>query len=1198
MSLDLSSGLTATGQPGELAHTPSRRRSPRVLAVVHARSGEHLVAALAGLAAQSRQPDVLVGIDCLPAGATALEVATPEPHPVEPSPEPEAEDAFGETFAELSHRDDDEDAYPGDDELAIEDHSGGAASGGDSDDPDLQHPDTQHPDAAEARETGSSDTDSTELPLSDADGQPVVDQGSTQLLQTASADTGGNPTTGPDPHAVLAAHCDTVLTQPPATTVNAAVAAALAWSDDHPEGHEDPTSTEDWIWLLTDADRPSMKALEHLLDCVKVSANVAVVGAKHRTGPTGRDLVDVGVTTTRLGRIITYVEPGEPDQGQRDHVADTLAVPLSGMLVRRDVWEKLQGLDPAVQRHDPLDAAVDFCRRVWLAGFRVEVQPTAVLTAPRRNTATSRRARTHRRLAGAPLLAVPFVALSVVLGALVRVLAGIVAKEPLRALHHSAVSLIPLLRPDQVLRARWRSWRSHKVPRRRLTPLLATTKDTLRWQRERWQRTRPRLVSPAGDDAVPLALWKPTALLVVMAAAGVTALLRLVRSGPFSSAATPALTDEVSGLWAAVTSSWVPAGLGAPGPVDPILAVLTVLGVPVGSPRLAALILLLAALPLATWSAWWATGGLTRRTSIRALCAIAWAASPVLLLAIAEARLAIVCSAIFLPLAVRAIGQAIASHTRRSGWAWAAGGGLLLIPATAGLPILALGAGVLLLLVAARARRLAVAFAAAPPVVMALPVLLASINRPALLFAEPGTALTRASAPAWAALFGWPTAPSAATGSRLADGSQFGLLVHRLLDDYLGAAVVTGALNVLPWLLGSVPLVLAIVGLRVVLRGSPRGAVARTGWMLTSAGAVLAVGSAWFVVAREPSGPVVASASSGTVVAVLGLLLAGSAGWGPPGQRRTGFMAATGRGARRLAGLGLVGIALATIVGWTALQVLAPALTDVRNGANPPIPAAVMDAATSADQVRVVTVRATSVQAGEAIPGLEISVVRGTGPDLLHTAAAVTVADTGADTADKALADAVVRTVRGDADARELLAPFGVGAIVLLPGDENTTAATAQVGANLDSTLGLGPGGRVGDVRAWRVNSLSGEATAPDRPAAVRLVPAEIGDGPAWVAVPSDGWTVDTQVQATAGTVVLAERFDPGWQATLNDRVLKPVRVDGWAQGFEIGTATGELEIEHRTDWHRAIGWAQVIVVCGALLIAIPVRGRTEEAHQ
>ncbi len=86
--------------------------------------------------------------------------------------------------------------------------------------------------------------------------------------------------------------------------------------------------------------------------------------------------MEVGVTVARTGERVTGLERRELDQGQHDVVTDTLAVGSAGMLIRRDVWDQLDGFDPALPlfRDD-----IDFCWRARRAGCRVIVAPAAVL---------------------------------------------------------------------------------------------------------------------------------------------------------------------------------------------------------------------------------------------------------------------------------------------------------------------------------------------------------------------------------------------------------------------------------------------------------------------------------------------------------------------------------------------------------------------------------------------------------------------------------------------------------------------------------------------------------------------------------------------------------------------------------------------------------------------------------------------------
>ncbi len=200
----------------------------------------------------------------------------------------------------------------------------------------------------------------------------------------------------------------------------------------------------EWLWLLHDDCAPEPDALARLLDVVRRSPSIGVAGPKLVDWDDADVLLEVGLTTTRGGRRLTGIEPGERDQGQQDHRQDVLAVGTAGLLVRREVWDRLGGLDPAYPlfRDD-----IDFGWRAQLAGHRVVVVPSArvadaqasarglrsvdaVRGAPRRVD------RTHGlqvMLAGAPLVAVPFLFLWFAVGGLLRTAGLLVAKAPRRA---------------------------------------------------------------------------------------------------------------------------------------------------------------------------------------------------------------------------------------------------------------------------------------------------------------------------------------------------------------------------------------------------------------------------------------------------------------------------------------------------------------------------------------------------------------------------------------------------------------------------------------------------------------------------------------------------------------------------------------------------------------------------------------------
>ncbi|MGH3279921.1 MAG: glycosyltransferase family 2 protein, partial [Trebonia sp.] len=132
----------------------------------------------------------------------------------------------------------------------------------------------------------------------------------------------------------------------------------------------------EWVWLLHDDCEPAPDALEQLLRAVGRDRAVVVVGPKVIDGQDRRTLREVGISIDRAGRRVTGIDQGEIDQGQHDHKRSMLAVSSAGMLVRRDVWDRLGGFDPNLKffRDD-----LDFCWRVQGAGLRVQVATGAVL---------------------------------------------------------------------------------------------------------------------------------------------------------------------------------------------------------------------------------------------------------------------------------------------------------------------------------------------------------------------------------------------------------------------------------------------------------------------------------------------------------------------------------------------------------------------------------------------------------------------------------------------------------------------------------------------------------------------------------------------------------------------------------------------------------------------------------------------------
>ena len=132
----------------------------------------------------------------------------------------------------------------------------------------------------------------------------------------------------------------------------------------------------DWVWLLHDDCAPAPDALAQLLAEVGRDPRTAVAGPKVLGLGDRRLLLEVGVTIARSGRRDVGLERREYDQGQHDGARPVLAVGTAGMLVRRDVWDELGGLDP---RLPLLRDDVDLGWRANLAGHRVVVVTDAVV---------------------------------------------------------------------------------------------------------------------------------------------------------------------------------------------------------------------------------------------------------------------------------------------------------------------------------------------------------------------------------------------------------------------------------------------------------------------------------------------------------------------------------------------------------------------------------------------------------------------------------------------------------------------------------------------------------------------------------------------------------------------------------------------------------------------------------------------------
>lgn len=524
------------------------------------------------------------------------------------------------------------------------------------------------------------------------------------------------------------------------------------WRDDAydmPElPHGEPVQ---WLWLLHDDCAPEPDALAQLLRVVENEAelgrdDVAVVGPKLRGWYDRRQLLEVGVTIANSGRRWTGLDRREQDQGQHDHIRSVLSVSTAGMLVRRDVFEELGGFDP----HLPLMRDdVDLCWRAHTAGHRVLIAPDAVVrhaeAASRERRAVDCVGRTaasphkvdkagavYTLLANARTAQLPWILLRLVLGTLLRTVAYLVGKVPGQAVDEIRGLLGTLLRPERIIAARRRRGRP-QIGKDELRPLFPPPGATVRATVEQVAsnvvgRSDPEVSSagrhgggiesgPGGDDADFLEVEqfarlkriarKPgPVLFLVLLFFSLVACRALLGGGALAGGALLPAPAGTSDLWARYLDAWHPVGAGGTQSGPPYVAVVALLAsILFGSTGLAVTVLLVGSVPLAGFTAYFASRPLVESRLLRAWASVAYAFLPAATGALAGGHIGTAVLAVLLPLIARA-GIAASGLTRASGtrgswratWAYA----LLLTITTAFTPIvwpIALVLGLALLMV-------------------------------------------------------------------------------------------------------------------------------------------------------------------------------------------------------------------------------------------------------------------------------------------------------------------------------------------------------------------------------------------------------------------------------------------------------------------------------------------------------------------
>ncbi|MGH3880635.1 MAG: glycosyltransferase family 2 protein, partial [Actinophytocola sp.] len=135
-----------------------------------------------------------------------------------------------------------------------------------------------------------------------------------------------------------------------------------------------------WIWVLHDDCAPEPGCLATLLSAADASPSAGVLGPLALDWDDPRLVVEAGLSADASGHRQTGIGPSELDWSRLDRrhgyeqSTEVLAMPSAGMLVRRELWERLGGFDPEIPL---LREDVDFGWRVNRAGSVVLCVPAA-----------------------------------------------------------------------------------------------------------------------------------------------------------------------------------------------------------------------------------------------------------------------------------------------------------------------------------------------------------------------------------------------------------------------------------------------------------------------------------------------------------------------------------------------------------------------------------------------------------------------------------------------------------------------------------------------------------------------------------------------------------------------------------------------------------------------------------------------------
>ena len=956
-----------------------------------------------------------------------------------------------------------------------------------------------------------------------------------------------------------------------------------------------PFASEQWWWILHEDSAPEPECLDELIQAAAVGKTIGAVGVKQMSWD-GSRLLELGIFATASARRLERIGDDDIDQGQHDGTSDVLGVGTAGLFISAEAYEAVGGFDAAL---GPFGDGLDLGRRLHLAGYRVIVAPKARVRHARVSlysgldgasdtdhseptgdvsdalvdggdaTDGSFRKRRYAQMynwcKAVPALILPFLALWLLVWSPARALGRILTGRASLALPEIGALVSLIGATPRLLAGRARAAHSRRVPRSALraletAPALLRKEPAGVDEDEHGERIDPLVVASMRryrfrSASTALGLLILTATLALMQWWGTASGL--------VGGAWVSLPSSWAELWEAAWSAWIPGGDGYAGGADPLTILMAILSAPFApmgiTPGALATFLLVASTPIAAMMAWIPSRVLASSVRVRFLVSLAWSVAPSLLMSathgVLAATLAHAAAPVFVayclgqprPLLVAGAGGVDEAPLRPRG----INGGcaaLALVVASCCAPwTLPLGAAAL----AWRSRRSLLV--ALPALVLLVPTYVSIAARPSAWPALASTgggvhAYTRADS--WMAMLGMPAAPSTP--------------LEAVALGIIGAGVIAAA---------------GIALLRLRTRFAA----------LAFCGAFVAAASGWAAseIGVGISGAFVASAWTAPALSLsFGALLVPAARSGSGGEDEAEASRPAWDGPRSFAvrAIGaLTALVLLGAGGGVAVSAFAargdaadtPTFTLAQRSTVSPMSSPIVSAVAAQAQ-RSTRAGRTLVLDGDPTNGtVNASLWRGSGPSLTDgspatRALALAQARSGAadgvlrDPATASLAQAAYTLVVYPDDATvATLAAHDIDTILVPLGASGSRALTS----GLDRASGLEKVGDTNSGTVWRVRP---NGVPPSR------VRVESASG---VTTPVGGSQLSVSGDVDAdGTLILAERADSGWRASVDGAALAATEAaDGWSQAFEM-PAAGHLTLTYASWW--VIPWQIASGVC------------------